>query len=763
MKPRSLVLHAYHTMLSSWHSQHASQNVTSDAMTMFRTIALFCTTDTVHQSSSVLSAFIGFTAALMLLTQALLAQQQWQASSGPYGGNIRHLSAGRDALFAGTSTNGVFRLERFSQTWRATQALPNPNVDALFASPGSSIIFAATNDGVIHTSFNNGDTWNVYGRLGLIGRATALAAFGTTVFVGTQSGVYRSTDNGQSFQLSIEGFPNADRFINALAVSNTNLLAASNSGLYLSTDAGVSWRLVMLPGLINGREGANDVVTSLWVNAPTVIVGTAKGAYISLNNGATFSKFNSSTTFVSRVALSSTTVVALTDIGVVRANATGGEWSVTSLERNRLQCVGAFAESFFAGGSLGIARSNDNGTQWSSATNGMIAHRILSLYGQGATVFAGTDVGIFRSTDRASTWSEAQGTPNTFINAFFRYSASRFTFPTLFAATNNGLYRLAGDANAASAMNARWERLATFPDRPVLTMTADSSFLYAGTELNGLLRSSDGGLTWSNVGDLGASSIRSLAVGGGRLYAATGNNVRMSLDNGATWTTVLTGSEFTPVSAVVTRGSIVYAARQQTAASTADAPGVFRSLDSGRSWQRMNTGLRSLEITALLAAGSILYAGTEDAGVFVSRDSAQTWQALNNGLQGLDVYSMSLTSGELAGTTTILLGTGSAGVFTLSGITSVAQPATSKLNGLLYPNPVDDILHLETTLQTVQSSTLVTVRLLTPAGTIVFSRQERLLGLQLHMAIDVSHLPTGMYFLEVLDGSRRLVERVIKH
>lgn len=194
----------------------------------------------------------------------------------------------------------------------------------------------------------------------------------------------------------------------------------------------------------------------------------------------------------------------------------------------------------------------------------------------------------------------------------------------------------------------------------------------------GLFMSPDGGKTWQHKGWTGY--IRNFYTEAGKdgvLWSACGNGVLRSSDNGLTWR-ITTGWEITEVLKVKAdpqHPSIVYAAT---------AYGVFRSENSGETWVRKNTGFLKPFVSdividrantrRLLAAtedgvyGStnsgmswkkvglngkgirtlaqnpgilrVFYAGTEDDGIFMSNDAGKTWRASNNGLTNPTVYSI---------------------------------------------------------------------------------------------------------------------------
>jgi hypothetical protein len=80
---------------------------------------------------------------------------------------------------------------------------------------------------------------------------------------------------------------------------------------------------------------------------------------------------------------------------------------------------------------------------------------------------------------------------------------------------------------------------------PVYSLAVDSSaahFVYAGTSGGGVWASPDGGLTWKSTG-LASGMALSLGVdSSAALYAGTNSaGMQLSHDHGATWTTLNTG------------------------------------------------------------------------------------------------------------------------------------------------------------------------------------------------------------------------------
>jgi len=157
-------------------------------------------------------------------------------------------------IFAGLS-GGIFRSLNGGQTWENIPLPPPPPViSALELSPNfeqDGIVFVATlEDGVLFSADRGHrfGAWN-FGLLDLNILCLAISpdfARDETVFVGTQSGVFRSTNGGRAWR-EVD-LPAGYEAVLSLALSpdfahDGNLLAGTETqGLLLSTDAGESWQ-----------------------------------------------------------------------------------------------------------------------------------------------------------------------------------------------------------------------------------------------------------------------------------------------------------------------------------------------------------------------------------------------------------------------------------------------------------------------------------------------------------------------------------------
>lgn len=192
---------------------------------------------------------------------------------------------------------------------------------------------------------------------------------------------------------------------------------------------------------------------------------------------------------------------------------------------------------------------------------------------------------------------------------------------------------------------------------------ADPNVVYAGTgEYNqntwgcGILRSTDGGATWTQ---LGASSFRVTrggipngdasfgklivnrpgggSVGNTVIIGATNVGVFQSADGGATWNFVLTGATASLVAHPTTPGE-VFAGNSDN--FTASRRGVYKSIDNGATWSALPalpgidpSNIQRIELAISPVLPNLVYAliGGQDfkfLGLFVWNDLAQTWTQL---------------------------------------------------------------------------------------------------------------------------------------
>ncbi|MEK7834350.1 MAG: hypothetical protein AAB401_24900 [Acidobacteriota bacterium] len=183
-----------------------------------------------------------------------------------------------------------------------------------------------------------------------------------TIFAGTGGGVFRSTNNGQSWVPINNGLLITG--IRSLAIGETHIFAGINgAGIFSSNDNGQNWTSVN-----NGPTGLSN--GQLLATGNILYAITGNGLFLSTDNGQTWTPLKND--------LLGRNVTAL---------ATRGEF-------------------LYAASSGGVFLSTNNGKNWTPINNGLFSKDITSLVVGGNYVFAGTfDDGVFRGSDFVSSAS----------------------------------------------------------------------------------------------------------------------------------------------------------------------------------------------------------------------------------------------------------------------------------------------------------------------------------------------------------------------
>ncbi|MCE1164175.1 MAG: T9SS type A sorting domain-containing protein [Bacteroidetes bacterium] len=224
----------------------------------------------------------------------------------------------------------------------------------------------------------------------------SFTASGTSIFTGSDSGVYVSTNNGTNWTLTAL----SGKLVYSLATLGTDIYAGTTSnGVYRSTNNGTSWTQTSL---------TTQTVYALTVNGSSIFAGASgSGVYLSTNNGVNWTQNSLSSHTVLSLATSGANDYAGTSIyGIYRSTNSGGNWAQTSMNFSSLKALAITGSYYYAGaysltGSNGFYRSTDGGT-W--ALVGLNNINVLSLAISGGDVIAGTESGVFLSANNGTNW-----------------------------------------------------------------------------------------------------------------------------------------------------------------------------------------------------------------------------------------------------------------------------------------------------------------------------------------------------------------------
>jgi photosystem II stability/assembly factor-like uncharacterized protein len=226
---------------------------------------------------------------------------------------------------------------------------------------------------------------------------------GENLFVHGQTGVFYSKDNGLSWTAT--AVPSSAG-IRVVAANGVIVFAGTDAGIYRSVDNGISWN--------NINQSYSPISFAFASTGNTVFASTESGVIYSSDNGSTWFSFNTGlpdsiifyrTFYYNGYWYASTssfdTVLYRTPGNQTAWQRVEGFPAGTNYYVNALDGYGGYV---FAGTTMGIFRSADNGNSWTATTLTQVSDMVI----YGTTIFASTmRTGILYSIDDGVSWCQA--------------------------------------------------------------------------------------------------------------------------------------------------------------------------------------------------------------------------------------------------------------------------------------------------------------------------------------------------------------------
>ena len=466
------------------------------------------------------------------------------------------------------------------------------------------------------------------------------------IYAGTfRNGIFKSSDGGITWG---GPYSQPERQVISLVIdpATTTTLYASLSGfgVYKSTNGGLTWTLSNtgisfygISSLAIDPANPNTVYAAGGPAGP----GQFAGVFKSADGGANWSRQSDGLPYIQSVTAiavdptnTSTLYVATTD-GVFKSVDGGANWGPSSaglLPGDRIISVAVnpsnpailVAASFDA---HGLYRSADAGATWTLVTADGTRFNALAFDSSGANVYAGSvGTGVFRSADGGSAWGQSnEGLPFALVT---QLTADPNNFATVHAGAADGIYNSLDKGASWSA--------AGFNDfgRAVRGLVADLRkplTMYAALDYVGVVKTTDGGRTWTLVLSANNNPVNTLAIDPSNpqvLYFARPFRLFKTTDGGATWTQI-NNRDITMLAVDPQSSSVVYAVSNT---------GLLKSANGGTTWSVLPfdaSGLTSVHgLTIDPATPNTLYAyATGSANpVRKSTDGGATWTPASAGL-----------------------------------------------------------------------------------------------------------------------------------
>ena len=554
-----------------------------------------------------------------------------------------------------------------------------------------NIIYVTDQWAGVHKSYDGAKTWypkneGITSRFGSTG--DAIPIFSLTVdpndpnivWCGTlgMTGVYRSIDKGEHWQLKVNGIPSTAR----LTFRSFTIQPGNSSVVYCGTE----WTL-------SGNE------------IPAGQKSASRGKiYKTTNGGDSWNEVLDSDALVRTIIIDPTNtniVYAATGIfdrddvheeGIWKSTDAGKTWfhinnGVTNLtvgdiemDPNSSSVLFASAGRLngFGGGSDAetgeILRTTNGGQSWTRQYGGYPSLPFIYVKIDDANtnvVYASaSDRGFFKSTDKGTSWFQTTYNP-PYINPGHIISIATCKSKPNWLITNSyggGVFISEDGAKSWSAASKGYTGcevtdIAVAYDDPLKTVAVARSSVF---------KSTDGGDNWFGIGAMGMRfnnvpngplEMRSVAIHplNSNVMVSTdaGDRIFKTTDGGVNWRTVfqLPGDEIRTIVYAPSNPTILYAGCMIPGGYQIDRPfpfdptlpssGVLKSTDGGETWQYANNGLESTtkninHIAVHPTNPDTVYLGELNSGVYKSVDGGRSWVKSSTGITVPDIRAVAI-------------------------------------------------------------------------------------------------------------------------
>lgn len=248
-------------------------------------------------------------------------------------------------------------------------------------------------------------------------------------------------------------------------------------------------------------------------------------------------------------------------------------------------------------------------------------------------------MGILKSVDGGVTWNSTAFTFDFAENVrIYWMEADPNNQNIILVATANGIYRTTDGFQTVS-------KVSTLDTFDVHFKIGSSSIAFAGTNDGKFLRSTDGGVSFTEISDFGSGDVKVVLApsNADKVYARFGNTMRVSLDAGLTFSTQYSLTEsggvyaFDPDNDNVLVGGNFEVYRSNNSGSTNT---VITDWLGRNSLPLIHVDQRNV-FTNPLNTDAIYFCN--DGGVFKYNINSATWQDLSNGLKITQYYDISVS------------------------------------------------------------------------------------------------------------------------
>ncbi|MBI2428155.1 MAG: T9SS type A sorting domain-containing protein [Ignavibacteriales bacterium] len=448
------------------------------------------------------------------------------------------------------------------------------------------------------------------------------------------SGMYQSTNGGNSFVKLSGGLPatNFGRTSLAISQSNPNVVYASIAnaathnlaGLYRTTNGGTTWELKSTTNYLSGQGWYNNICAVHPANSD-LVYGAGLDAYKSTTGGS---------------GLTQKSFWYKDFGGVVPAGGPEGPDDYAHADHHAIIFDPKNPNRMFFGNDGGIFESTDGGETFAGRNGGFVTTQFYNGFDNAATdsliALGGLQDNGTVKWEGAPSWNKVYGGDGGWcaidpLNKQIMYE--EYVYLEISKTTDGGTSWnniFNGSSDSANFI------------APFVISPSNPNVLYAG--MKKVIKTTDGGATWTRTNNnqgLNGSNVSSLAVSytsPDTALGATGQRTNpifeifYTTNGGTNWTksvSALPNRYPTDLAFDPNDSKIAYAVF-----SGYGTPHVYRSTDAGTTWNNISSNLPDIPSQAVCVDPlnpSDIYVGT-DLGVYRTQNNGTSWEPWFDGM-----------------------------------------------------------------------------------------------------------------------------------